>query len=211
MTPISPDPVVLTACSLAGVLAALAARRELAIPLWLAAPALVAVAAACFAVLRVFGVSVSAAAVVGVLLPCCLLIAEIDRRSFLIPDALTLAVLVLSFGGGLQLTLEDQIGGAALIGLLFIGVRAWFGRSGRTQALGLGDVKLAGAMGAFLGVHLGLVAIAAAGLATLAVMLSKRLRPAAGIGPRSATLAPFGVGLSGALLAVTAVEVLVRP
>lgn len=82
-------------------------------------------------------------------------ISLIDLRHYLIPDSLILA---LSGVGILRMLLEQtyasSLAGAVLLFALFLILHLLFPRG-----MGFGDVKLAGSIGLFLGIRLGLLAI----------------------------------------------------
>jgi leader peptidase (prepilin peptidase) / N-methyltransferase len=146
-------------------------------------------------------------AVTGAGLAAALLaIALIDRRSFLIPDWLSLPLIPLGLvaaGSAIDprahafVPVHHVLGAAAGAGLLYLvalGYRRWRGRDG----MGLGDVKLAAAAGAWVGLeplaHVLLLACAGA-FASLAVMaLNGR---AVAIVPTMAL--PFGTFLAPAI------------
>lgn len=122
--------------------------------------------------------------------------AAVDARSFELPDWSTAGVAIL--GAGLAVTdgvwaLAAHIGAGGLGLAALYGLRAVFSvRLGR-EALGLGDVKLAGAGGLFVG-PLGLApALAIAGLITLAL---------SAIRTRRGREIPFGPGLAAGLILV---------
>ena len=174
----------------AWVLAAFAARYDLAAPLRIGLPALaVAIVTATLALTWV----------------------GLDRRRHIIPDPLVVAVaclaLVAPFGDPLWL----RAAGAATLGVLFLGVRLLFAARKQPEALGLGDVKLAAALGAFVGPQFGLVAVAIAGAATMAALCLSP-RPNTGPAPKLVSLgAPFGIGLAAALISVSAWRLWIAP
>lgn len=130
-------------------------------------------------------------------------IAEIDRRHYLIPDLLVAALICVGVLFPFAEPL-DGLAGALCLGGLFFAVRRGFASARREDALGLGDVKLATAMGLLLGLQFGLIAVAFAGLATIAVAA-----PAA-LGARNSATAiktPFGIGLAAAATAVSIVRI----
>jgi leader peptidase (prepilin peptidase)/N-methyltransferase len=105
-----------------------------------------------------------------------LAIAVIDARLFIIPNELTAAAFALALANAAvqaPWAISESVGLAllrgAVLALLFLGLRSlyrwWRGRDG----LGLGDVKLAGVTGAWLGVLTIPIAIEIAALAALAV------------------------------------------
>lgn len=183
--------ISIAAISVASLLCAWGARRDLGLPLWVTMAAF-ALGAACasFALGPTF-------APLSALVIACLLIAEADRRHHLIPDAFTLAILALA----LVMPFEDSLlvgaVGAAILGGAFLLIRQTVSNLRGADALGLGDVKLAAAMGGVLGPYYGFVAVAIAGAATLAVV-AVRARG----GGVVAVGAPFGVGLATATAAV---------
>ncbi len=180
----------------ATMLAAFAARQDLGLKLQFGIPAITALMIAMTALLELTPILPHHAAWFAALALCCGLIAEIDRRHFLIPDLLVLALAGLALTAPFATTAIEMLAGALLLGGFFLAVRAGFARAGQNEALGLGDVKLALVMGALLGPQYGLLAVACAGLATLAIAAPRVLRNGAstlGAG------APFGVGLAAAL------------
>ena len=140
--------------------------------------AIVAVAA-----LAVGGVAASLWAAPG--LPGCLgaalalimlAIALIDARLFIIPNELTAAAFILALADAAMQAPDamwEAIGTAltrgAALALLFLGLRALYRRLRGRDGLGLGDVKLAGVAGAWLGLLTIPIAIEIAALAALAV------------------------------------------
>lgn len=199
-----PDWIAIAAASLAVALAVVAARRDLGLLRRVGAPALLGVVALfAFALCATLHDWRSALAIAA-LLPVCALIAEIDRRHHLIPDLLVAAVAALALAAPFGDTFAMRAIGAALLGALFYATHAAFKLARRDDALGLGDVKLAAAIGAFLGPQHGLIAIAAAGCATLGVSVVLLIR-----NDGAATLAgaPFGIGLATALAAVSVARI----
>lgn len=180
----------------ATMLAALAARQDLGLKLRLGIPAIAAVIISTTALLALTPIPPHQAAWFAALALCCGLIAEIDRRHSLIPDLLVLALAGLALTAPFAAAPLEQLVGALLLGGLFLAVRAGFARASQREALGLGDVKLALAMGALLGPQYGMLAVACAGAATLAVAAPLVLRAGAST---TGAGAPFGVGLAAAL------------
>ena len=195
----APDYLVFIAAAAALTLAAIAASRELKISLQVAAPLLVAGASCLCAVEVAFAFSTLAVS--------CLLIAEIDRRSQIIPDMLVLSVALLAAVAPFGVAWELRVFGATLLGLLFLFVRWGFAWAGRTEALGWGDVKFAAVIGGFLGPQDALTAVCIAGIATVSLIVTTKScasAPATDQIDRSG--APLGVGLAGALTAMLAVQ-----
>lgn len=125
----------------------------------------------------------------------------VDLRRQLLPDPLVLPLLPL---GLLQTWLADgdlvaSAAGAAFGGGLLWLVRAVYRRTRGIDGLGLGDVKLMAAGGAWVGVAgVGPVLLVAA----LATLLAVGVAALAGHRPGRATRIPFGPGLALAILAV---------
>lgn len=117
------------------------------------------------------------------------LIVEVDRRFHIIPNVLVAAIFLVAVANPFEEPPMGQVLGCLLVGGLFLGVRLGFALRRKPDALGLGDVKLAAAMGALLGASDALLAVAIAGVATSATVLVR--------GRTSG--APFGVGLAAAL------------
>ncbi len=191
----APDLLVFAALTTALMLAAFAARRELGVALSVGPPVLVCVVGTGASAGWLLAADWRTASALTTLCIICALIAEIDRRSFLIPDPLVAALFLLAATGIFGLSWKEALAGALTLGGLLLGVRFWFERMGRAQALGLGDVKFAAAMGTVLGPHHGLLAVALAGVATLTVAASAI---AHGSAHRDERL-PFGIGLAAAL------------
>ena len=85
-------------------------------------------------------------------------IAVIDARFFIIPDELSAAAFALALVNaavlapdGIWSALGLALMRAAVLGLLFLGLRALYRRVRGRDGLGLGDVKLAAVAGAWLG------------------------------------------------------------
>jgi len=122
----------------------------------------------------------------------------IDARYRILPNELTLAILLLAAGFGLAGTIPFQLG-SSLLGLaacfiLFL-LPSVFGRS-----VGAGDVKLAAAMGFALGLTGSLYAVAGMGALVLGyVLLSGNLR----FSERLKQTIPMGPFLTVALVAVS--------
>lgn len=186
-------------------LTALATRRDLAVRLPVGLPILAVTIASLAALLTLVTGAWAPSIVLSALFVACGLIAEVDRRHCLIPDPLVLAIALLALAAPFGDAWTTQGLGALLLGGLFYGVRHAFALGKLPDALGLGDVKLAAAMGAFLGPYFGLIAVAIAGLATMSVLVvSRATSPPAEL---TGAGAPFGIGLAAALAATVAARV----
>lgn len=191
-----PGTLAIAAIAVFGAIAvsAFTAKRELATPLQVGAPLATLLASACAGALFVSGATFENAAFAGSVATVCALIAETDRRHFLIPDPLVLALLGLSALAPFAPAWPVQIAGAAVGGGLLLAVRQGYQAVRGADGLGLGDVKFAAAIGALLGPQTALVVIAVAALATAALLA----RPAQILPPLHLRTAPFGVGLAAA-------------
>jgi leader peptidase (prepilin peptidase)/N-methyltransferase len=155
------------------------------------------------------GLPVLAAAALGSVITICGLICEVDRRHFIIPDILVGALLAVAVLAPFTSRGEQALG-ALITGGIFLAVRAGFQQLRGAHGLGLGDVKLAAAMGALLGPSPALLAIAVAAAATALVLAARRaapaLTPTPPNTPTAQNAAPFGIGLSAALAIALIVE-----
>ena len=124
-----------------------------------------------------------------------LALAVIDMRTMLLPDLLTAPILLLGLVvAGIEGRLGDSIAGALLgftvFALIAMAYRRWRGRDG----LGLGDAKLLGAAGAWVG-WAGLPSIVLlASVAALIVALPTAIRVAEGVGRREIAFGPYLAG-----------------
>lgn len=131
------------------------------------------------------------------------LICLIDRRMFIIPDALSLSATAAGLAGaglaGPEAGFERLAGhvlAAVLAACLFMAIRVFYRRWRGSEGLGLGDVKLAAAAGAWVGLDwLGLTLLLACGAALTAVMLSAL----AGKPMTRSTALPFGSFIAPAI------------
>ena len=134
-----------------------------------------------------------------------LAISVTDARRFIIPDALTLAALALALvNAGTQGGEETVLGGVldaalrgALLASLFLILRMIYHRLRQRPGMGLGDVKLAGVAGAWLGWSTIPIAVEIAALAALAVFGLRQFfqgRPL-----RATQRVPFGLFLAPAI------------
>jgi leader peptidase (prepilin peptidase)/N-methyltransferase len=146
-----------------------------------------------------------------------LAIAVADARAFIIPDELTIAALIL---GVLALALapsgrftEDLALAAlrgAMLALAFLALRIGYRYLRGRQGIGLGDVKLAGVCGLWLGWLTIPIAVETAALSALAVYLVRQL--ALGRPARATARLPFGVFFAPAIwLAWLMEETLLQP
>ena len=189
------------AALLASGLASCALRRDLGVsPLW-AWLAPIGFVACLTLTLTAIGAEFRIAIVIASITAVCVLIGEIDRRSQIIPDILVVAVLALAAVAPFDDHALVRVFGALFVGALFYAIHAAFNLAGREDALGLGDVKLALALGAFHGAYWGLVAVALAGIGTIAALTASY---AVSRNQSALVGAPFGVGLAAALCIVAA-------
>jgi leader peptidase (prepilin peptidase) / N-methyltransferase len=146
-----------------------------------------------------------------------LAIAVADARAFIIPDELTLATLIL---GVLALALapshtfaEDVTLAAlrgAVLALAFLALRIGYRHLRGREGLGLGDVKLAGVCGLWLGWLTIPIAVETAAISALSVYLVRQL--ALGRPTRATARLPFGVFFAPAIwLAWLIEETLLQP
>lgn len=137
-----------------------------------------------------------------------LAIAAIDARRFMIPDALSLPAIPLGLlaSGALLDPLQDQLVnldhliGAGLGGAGFWLVRETYWRLRQREGLGLGDVKLAAAAGAWVGWEHLPDAVLLAAAAALSVAVALALFARRGLSGRERI--PFGAFLAPAMWAV---------
>jgi leader peptidase (prepilin peptidase) / N-methyltransferase len=138
-------------------------------------------------------------------------VAIIDRRYFIIPNSLTIATLALglinaSLAEGWEGTAMALLRGGALA-LAFLVLRAGYqwlrGRTG----IGLGDVKLAGAGGVWLGWTMLPIAVEIAASAALAVYA---LRWLAGRPVQRLTRVPFGLFFAPAIWLAWLIEAVLK-
>jgi leader peptidase (prepilin peptidase)/N-methyltransferase len=172
-------------------------RRDIA---GTAAVALAAITAVAASVLAVPGRHGALGAALAVMM---LAIAAIDLRAFIIPDELTAAAFALGL-----LNAAAQIDGgwqgaglavlrAAVLAGSFLAVRAAYSRLRGRIGIGLGDVKLAGAAGAWLEWTTMPIAVEIAALAALAVYLARQMGGGRPI--RATARLPFGLFLAPAI------------
>jgi leader peptidase (prepilin peptidase) / N-methyltransferase len=140
----------------------------------------------------------------GALALLMLAIAVVDARRFIIPNPLTAATLGLPF---VHAAIQEPhgvltaIGAAtmrgAVLALLFLGLRELYLRLRGREGLGLGDVKLAGAGGAWLDWSMMPIAVEIAALGALAYYGVRHVAGVQAIRARSRV--PFGLFLAPAI------------
>lgn len=149
------------------------------------------------------GRPLEAALPLAVLSVACLLIAEIDRRHRLIPDLLTAAIALLGLTAPFAPIWQEKALGCLLLAGLFLGIRWSFARAGKDEALGLGDVKLAGAIGIVVGLSDGLMTVGVSAAATALVALAVQAARRSSATPPPT---PFGIALAAGLCIVSAMR-----
>jgi leader peptidase (prepilin peptidase) / N-methyltransferase len=159
---------------------------------------LIALALIAASVLAAPGLAGLLGAGLGVLM---MTIAVVDARHFIIPNALTLAAFGIAVvNSGMQQQWEGVLMAllrAAVVALGFLIVRAGYQWLRGRQGIGLGDVKLAGVAGAWLGWTVLPIAIDIAAIAALAVYALRRL--VGGRAVRRFTRVPFGLFFAPAI------------
>lgn len=132
------------------------------------------------------------------LVPVAVAIAVIDRRHFIIPDALNGAGLALGLvhaaAGG---SVPHALARGAMLALAFLALRVGYRTLRGRDGLGLGDVKLAGVAGVWLDAWAILVAIEVAAVSALAAMGARHL--AGGGRARLDGRLPFGLFFAPAI------------
>jgi leader peptidase (prepilin peptidase)/N-methyltransferase len=151
----------------------------------------------------------------GYMLFTMLLVMLIDYRQFIIPDALSLpaaplglAAALFAFPAPAQEVLLDQVLAAFVAGGSLYAVRALYFRARGVEGLGLGDVKLATAAGAWVGLEALPMTCLLATVAALTVVLvrSAFVRSAA---TRLTTAIPFGSFIAPAIIIMWLIRLLV--
>ena len=128
-----------------------------------------------------------------------LVLAAVDMFAFRLPDILTLPLIAVGLAVSWWLPEHDLIGHtvAALLGIaIFYGIAVAYRRARGQDGLGMGDVKLAGAAGAWLGWQdLPFVVLLACAFGFLWVGVAMMRRGRTALGERI----PFGVALCFAI------------
>ncbi|MXY15333.1 MAG: prepilin peptidase [Proteobacteria bacterium] len=153
-------------------------------------------AVACGAAIAHFGPTLEGLAVV-VLLCSLLALAVIDLEHFLLPDQIVLPLLwvgLLVNSGSLVTGLEAAIWGAAVGYCALYALNTVWRRFRQVEALGLGDCKLAAAIGAWLGLSGLATTLLLAGLGTAIIGIILRQ-------PANSSV-PFGPGLAAGCVIV---------
>lgn len=129
--------------------------------------------------------------------------ADIDARHFLLPDAVTGGAIVAGLFAATALDPFDRWSalGGALSGAILVALALWLMRWGyqwlrQREGIGLGDVKLAAAIGAWLPLDAVPLCFALASIAALIAVLLARLR---GQSVERTAKLPFGAFLCPAL------------
>ena len=142
----------------------------------------------------------------GYLVLVMLLITLIDSRQMIIPDPLSLPAVPLGLAAAVSASarpwaevLLDHGMAAAAAGLALLGIRWFYRRTRGVHGMGLGDVKLGAAAGAWIGLAgLPMTCLLATAAALAAVLLRKASRRHEGLGMGSAV--PFGGFIAPAVL-----------
>lgn len=127
-----------------------------------------------------------------------LLIAVIDARRFIIPDFLSLPLVPIGIAvsaglapQNMEYVVFERIGAAAVAGIALYAVRWIYQRLRKIEGLGLGDVKLAAAAGAWVGFgSLGMTLLLATCAALASTLYRQYLNDPPSIGLQ--TRVPFG-------------------
>ena len=124
-----------------------------------------------------------------------------DITYLVIPDLYSAILLVAAFAAPWKLAVAEALLGAAFAGGLLLAVAWAWRRFAAVEGLGLGDVKLAVAIGALLGAQAGLLAVSLSAAIAALLVYGLRLvkgRQVAPLVPYGAALALAGAGFLGA-------------
>lgn len=115
-----------------------------------------------------------------------------DVTYLVIPDLYSAGLFVAALIAPWRLMLDEVLLGAAVAGILLFAIAWAWRRFAAVEGLGFGDVKLAAALGALLGVHAGLLAISvSAAVAAVLVYVLRLFR-----GRDAVPLVPYGAALA---------------
>jgi leader peptidase (prepilin peptidase)/N-methyltransferase len=147
----------------------------------------------------------------AVLAAMALYVSAVDLERFEIPDSASLAILMFGLIWSLEVTgggsdvLAEILTRSGVVGAIMFALRALYQAVRKTEGLGLGDVKLAGAGAAWLSwSHTATALLLAAVAAILIVMLRSKL---AGERVQSRIAVPFGAFLAPAIWVVWVIQV----
>ncbi len=137
-----------------------------------------------------------------------LAIALVDHRKFIIPDALSLPAIPLGLVAALsafpedwRAILQNHLAATVIAAGVFYLVRLAYRNMRGIEGLGLGDVKLAAAAGAWLGIEpLPVILLVATGAALTAVLLKALRHRGEKMTPQTAV--PFGSFLAPSIMIV---------
>jgi len=150
----------------------------------------------------------------GYLLFTMLLVMLIDSRHFIIPDVLSLPAIPAgilaacsAFPGSTEAILLDQVLAACVAGASLYAIRAIYGGVRGVEGLGLGDVKLAAAAGAWVGLEaLPMTSLLATCAALTTILISNSIRGANSAGLKTAI--PFGSFIAPAIVVMWSFRIL---
>ena len=167
-----------------------------------------AAAGAAFALGMLFAVPAATALMTGYFVFTMLLVMLIDKSHFIIPDVLSLpaiplgiATAVSAFPGAPGGILLDHAGAAAAAGGCLYAIRYVYAVTRKREGLGLGDVKLAAAAGAWVGIEWLPMVFLLATLSALTVVMMAALRAR----PQQIAMTaqvPFGCFLAPAIVVI---------
>lgn len=138
------------------------------------------------------------AVALAVLAAVLIAMAVVDARHLLVPDLHVVLIAVLGLVGPLAPHWLTALAGAVVGGLLLGGVRFFYGRVRGLEGLGLGDVKLAAALGAVAGPRDILWIVLAAAILGLIYGLIRRMN--------RTTAIPFGTAMAAPALVAVALS-----
>jgi leader peptidase (prepilin peptidase)/N-methyltransferase len=144
----------------------------------------------------------------GYLVFTMLLVTIIDSRHYVIPDVLSLPAIPIgllaaswTLPDSIETILFDQILAAFVSSSTLFVIRILYRRLRGAEGLGLGDVKLAAAAGAWVGLQaLPMTGLLATGAALITILVSNATKRKASIGLKTAI--PFGSFIAPAIIVV---------